>query len=446
MSTDSFDLLVIGGGSGGVRAARLAGERGMKVAIIEADAWGGTCVNRGCVPKKLLVQAAHFAEDFEDAAGFGWSVEETTFDWGTLRRGMERYIRYLNGIYVHLLERSGVNLFQGHATLEGPHQVAVNGRLLQAEHILIATGSEPVVPEVPGHELAITSDQAFTLPSLPDRVAIVGGGYIAVEFAGIFHGLGSRTTLCYRGPLFLRGFDRPCREHLAAEMRHKGIGLRFDCRVRMLERRDDGIRLHFEEGGELVVDQVLYATGREPRTRGLGLERIGVALDDYGAIEVDEFYRSSVPSIHAIGDIINRGNLTPVALAEAAILIADLNGERPEPLDYETIPTAVFSQPALAAVGLTEEAAREQHRRVRVFSGDFRPLRHGLSGRSERSLVRLVVDEESDRVLGAHMVAPEAPEILQGLAIAVRAGLTKAQIDATIGIHPTAAEEFVSLR
>ncbi|RME34563.1 MAG: glutathione-disulfide reductase [Gammaproteobacteria bacterium] len=359
---------------------------------------------------------------------------------------MERYIRYLNGVYVRLLERAGVERIEGRATLEGADRVSVNGRSLRAGQILIATGSRPVVPDIPGHELAITSDEAFTLPALPPRVAIVGGGYIAVEFAGIFNGLGSRTTLCYRGPLFLRGFDRPCREHLAREMREKGVDLRFDSRVRALERRGHAIRLHFEEGGELEVDQVLYATGRAPRTEGLGLERAGVVLDDYGAIEVDDCYRSSVPSILAIGDVINRVALTPVALAEAAFVVALLAGERPQPLDYGTIPTAVFSQPALASVGLTEEAARERHTRIRVYSGDFRPLRHGLSGRTERSLVRLVVDAQSDRVLGAHMVAPEAPEIMQGLAIAVRAGLTKAQFDATIGIHPTAAEEFVTLR
>lgn len=446
MDDYDVDLFVIGGGSGGVRAARMAAALGARVALAEERHLGGTCVNVGCVPKKLLVYAAHFAEAFEDAAGFGWSVPRHELDWSRLIGNKDREIARLNGVYRRLLDDAGVVIHDARARLVDAHTVAIAGRSLRARHILLATGSWPVVPEIPGREHAITSNEAFFLERLPQRLVVVGGGYIAVEFAGIFNGLGVQTTLCYRGPLFLRGFDGDLRGHLALEMTKRGIELRFETEVREIRRIPDGLQLRLQNGESLETDTVMYATGRAPNTRDLGLDAAGVVTNAKGAVEVDGQYRSSVPSVFAIGDVTDRLNLTPVATAEGMALARTLFAGVPTTVDYDNVPTCVFSQPNLAAVGLSEEAARERGLEVSVYRSSFRPMLHTLSGRDERALVKLVVDQASDRVLGAHMVGPEAGEIIQGLAVAIKAGATKTIVDQTIGIHPTLAEEFVTLR
>ncbi len=441
-----FDLLTIGAGSGGVRASRIAAGYGARVAVAEQGRLGGTCVNLGCIPKKLLYYASHFAEDFADAAAYGWSVGERSFDWGRLIAAKDREIARLNGVYRRLLEQSGVAILEGRAMLQAPHEVRVGGRRVTAEHVVIATGSRPSRPDEPGSELAVTSDEMFHLPELPRQVAIVGGGYIAVEFAGILHGLGARVTQLYRGPLFLRGFDDDVRAALAEEMRKKGIDLRFDAPVERIERCDGGLRVALRGGEAVSADLVLCATGRVPNTRGLGLEACGVELRPNGAVVVDELSRSTVPGIHAIGDATDRINLTPVAIHEGAALATTLFGGRPVRPDHTGVPSAVFSQPSVAAVGLTETEARRRLASVDVYRSRFRPLKHTLTGREETTLMKLVVDGATDRVVGCHMVGPDAGEIIQGLAVALRCGATKAQLDATVGIHPTAAEEFVTMR
>jgi len=446
MSGYNYDLFVIGAGSGGVRAARTAGALGAKVAIAEDRFYGGTCVNVGCVPKKLLVYASHFAEEFEDAAGFGWTVGERSFDWGTLIANKDAEIERLNGIYERLLKNSGVEVLWGRATVVDGHTVEVEGRRITAEHILVATGGRPFVPEFPGHEHASMSDDMFHLDRMPERVVVVGGGYIAVEFAGIFSGLGAEVTQLYRGPHFLRGFDDDVRHFLCDEMRKKGIDVRFNATIVRIEKREGDLCAELEDGTEIPADMILYATGRVPNTGGLGLEEAGVRLGDKGAIAVDQAFRSSVPSIHAIGDVIDRMQLTPVALAEGMWLARHLFGEAPAPFDYDNIPSAVFSQPTIGTVGLTEAKARSTCGDVDIYTSEFRPMKHTLSGRDERTLMKLIVDRASDRVVGAHMVGPDAGEIVQGIAIALKCGATKAQFDATIGIHPTAAEEFVTMR
>jgi len=446
MPTYDYDLFVIGAGSGGVRAARMSAQYGARVAIVEERYLGGTCVNVGCVPKKLLVYGAHVHEELEDAAGFGWSVPPATFDWPTLIRNKNAEIKRLNGAYESVLSKAGVRILDGRGVLLDPHTVEVNGKRHTAAHILVATGGWPMKPDVPGMEHAITSNEAFFLDRLPPRVLIGGGGYIAVEFAGIFNGLGSHVTQLYRGPLFLRGFDDDARGFLAAEMRKKGIDLRFNMNLRRLDKLPGGaLRATLLDGSTVETDAMLCAMGRAPNTRGIGLAEAGVRLTDRGAIAVDEHYRSSVPSIHALGDVIDRVQLTPVAIAEAMVLAKHLFGGGAAPLNYANIPSTVFSQPALGAVGLTEAQAAQQHR-IQVFITDFRPMKHTLSGRDERTLMKLIVDQDTDRVLGAHMVGPEAGEIIQGLAIALTCGATKAQFDATVGIHPTAAEEWVTMR
>lgn len=447
MSYD-FDLFVIGAGSGGVRAARFAAGFGARVAVAESRYLGGTCVNVGCVPKKLLVYGAHFAEDFEQAGGFGWSLGEANFDWATLIANKNREIQRLNGIYRNLLVNSGVSLFEGHARILDAHTVEVNGQRHSAEHILIATGGWPQIPDIPGREHAISSNEAFFLEKLPKRVLVVGGGYIAVEFASIFHGLGAQVTQLYRGELFLRGFDGAVRRHLKEELSKKGIDLQFNADIERIERQTDGsLDATLKDGRVLQADCVFYATGRRPMLDDLGLENVEVKLDKRGFIAVDEQFQTSTPSILAIGDVIGRVQLTPVALAEGMAVARRLfKPEQYRPLDYRMIPTAVFSLPNIGTVGLSEEQAVAAGHRVQIFESRFRPMKLTLTECQERTLMKLVVDADSDRVLGCHMVGPEAGEIVQGLAIALKAGATKQVFDETIGVHPSAAEEFVTLR
>jgi glutathione reductase (NADPH) len=446
MAAFDYDLFTIGAGSGGVRASRMSAGLGARVAVAEERDLGGTCVNVGCIPKKLFAYAAHFREDFEDAAGFGWSSGERRFSWRTLLENKDREIARLNGVYAKLLDEAGVTRIEGRAVIVDPHTVEVAGSRFTAENILIATGSWPSLPPVEGVEHAITSNEAFHLERLPSRAIIVGGGYIAVEFAGIFHGLGVDVVQLYRGPLFLRGFDDDVRSTLAAEMVKKGIDLRFDATVAKIEKRGGGVVATLAAGERLAADLILYATGRHPLTRELGLEAAGVELDAAGAVVVDAVSRSSVPSIWAVGDVTNRINLTPVAIHEGMALARTLFGGQPTRPDHEDVASAVFSQPPIGSVGLTEAAARERYGDIVVFRSRFRPLKHTLSGRDEQTMMKLLVDRASDRVVGCHLVGPDAAEIIQGLAIAVKCRATKAQFDATIGVHPTAAEEFVTMR
>ena len=447
MSYD-VDLFVIGAGSGGVRAARFAAGFGARVAVAESRYLGGTCVNVGCVPKKLLVYAAHAHEEFAQAESFGWSQQQPAFDWPTLIANKNREITRLNGIYRTLLVNSGVSVLTGHARLIDAHTVEVEGQRYTAKHILIATGGWPQVPDIPGKELAITSNEAFFLPTLPKRVLVVGGGYIAVEFASIFHGLGAQTTLLYRGDLFLRGFDQAVRHHLRDEMLKKALDLQFNSDITRLQKQADGSLLAtLQDGRVLETDCVFYATGRRPMLDNLGLENVAITLDKRGYVEVDEHYRSSEPSILAIGDVIGRVQLTPVALAEGMAVARQLfRPEEYRPVDYQLIPTAVFSLPNIGTVGLSEEQARAAGHAVKVFESRFRPMKLTLGDSQEKTLMKLVVDSQTDRVLGCHMVGPEAAEIIQGLAVAIRAGATKQVFDETLGIHPSAAEEFVTMR
>ncbi|OWQ40697.1 glutathione-disulfide reductase [Pseudomonas lactis] len=443
-----FDLYVIGAGSGGVRAARFAAGFGAKVAVAESRYLGGTCVNVGCVPKKLLVYGAHFAEDFEQASGFGWSLGEANFDWATLIANKDREINRLNGIYRNLLVNSGVTLHEGHARLVDAHQVEINGERFTAKHILIATGGWPQIPEIPGREHAIGSNEAFFLKELPKRVLVVGGGYIAVEFAGIFHGLGAQTSLLYRGDLFLRGFDGSVRKHLQEELTRRGLDLQFNADIERIDKQADGsLKATLKDGRVLEADCVFYATGRRPMLDNLGLENTGVKLDERGFVAVDDLYQTAEPSILAIGDVIGRVQLTPVALAEGMAVARRLfKPEQYRPVDYANIATAVFSLPNIGTVGLTEEDARKHGHNVQIFESRFRPMKLTLTDCQEKTLMKLVVDADTDKVLGCHMVGPDAGEIVQGLAIALKAGATKQHFDETIGVHPTAAEEFVTMR
>jgi glutathione reductase (NADPH) len=446
MAQYDYDLFTIGAGSGGVRASRVSAGFGAKVAVAEERYLGGTCVNVGCIPKKLLVYASHFSEDFNDAAGYGWTMGERRFDWVKLIANKNKEIERLNGVYRKLLVDSGVEIIEDHAEVIDSHTVAVHGKKITARYILVAVGSWPMIPKFPGSEYAITSNEAFYLPSLPERVIVVGGGYIGVEFAGIFHGLGARTTQLYWEELFMRGFDDDIRKTLADEMRKRGIDLRFKADIAKIEKNKLALTATLTNGSTIEADQILYATGRLSKTPSLGLENAGVKLKTNGAVVVDEYSKSSVESLYAIGDCTDRMMLTPVAIAEAMAVANTLFNDKPTKPSYLNVPTAVFSTPTCGTVGLTEKEAREQNYRSDVYRTAFKPLKHTLTGSEERTMMKLVVDQTTDKVLGCHMVGADAGEIIQGVAIALNCGATKAQFDATIGIHPTAAEEFVTMR
>lgn len=443
-----FDLIVIGAGSGGVRLARMSAANGAKVAVVESRYLGGTCVNVGCVPKKLFVYGSHAGEDIEDAAGYGWSLpqDQVRFDWARLVANKNAEIDRLNGVYARMLENAGVTVINGTATLDDPHTVVVGDQRFSAKHITVATGSWPVIPDVPGKECLLSSNEMFYLPQLPRQAVIWGGGYISVEFAGILAGLGVETILLYRGDLFLRGFDNDIRQFMVPELEKKGVELRFGVTIESVETVNTQYRIHLSDGTQLTTGLVMAATGRRALVDSLGLEALGVEMTDSGHVAVDKHFQTSVPSITALGDVIGTPQLTPVALGQGTVLSRRLFGDGQGEMDYISIPTAVFCQPNIGTVGLTEEEAREAGHRLRIYRSEFKPMKHTLSGRNERAMMKLVVDDESDRVLGAHMVGPDAGEITQGLAVAIKAGATKAQFDSTVGIHPTSAEEFVTMR
>ncbi|MGZ5884355.1 MAG: glutathione-disulfide reductase [Burkholderiaceae bacterium] len=446
MSTYDYDLFTIGGGSGGVRASRFASQYGAKVALAEKSDLGGTCVNLGCIPKKLMSYAAHYHGDFADAAGFGWQLGEATFEWVTLIASKDREIARLNGVYRSTLQKAGVEVIEGHATIEDAHTVVVNGRRITARHILIATGGRPTPPTFPGCEHGITSDEFFHLHALPQRAVIAGGGYIAVELASILNGLGSKVTLIHRGNQLLRTMDHDLGTVLATEMSKKGVDIVFDTVIESMTVEGEVRRVQLSGGKTIDAECVLFATGRHANTAALGLERVGVMTRENGSIVVDEHFKSSVDSIFAIGDVIERVALTPVALAEGMMVADNLFHKGERRMSYENIPTAVFSHPNVATVGMTEEEARKQYGVVTIFKSEFKALKHTLSGSTERTFMKLVVDADSDRVLGLHMVGADAGELVQGFAVALQCHATKAQFDATIGIHPTVAEEFVTMR
>jgi glutathione reductase (NADPH) len=444
-----FDLFVIGAGSGGVRAARLAAMSGAKVAVAEESRVGGTCVIRGCIPKKFMVYASEFSTHFKTSEGYGWSPSQAKFDWATFLARKDMEIARLSGVYLVNLENAGARMIHTRATFADAHTLVLEGQdqPVTAEKILIATGASPTLPEdVPGIEHAITSNEAFHLDQLPKSVVIGGGGYIAVEFAGIFNGLGVDTTLVYRGPILLRGFDDDVREHATREMERRGLKVIVGCHQTSLEKTADGVISHLSSGRTLTSDVTLFATGRAPNTQGLNLEAAGVAVNARGAVEVDEFSRTSVPNIWAVGDVTDRINLTPVAIREAAAFAETEFRGRPTRFDHEHVASAVFSQPPVGAVGLTEAQARQAGGKVVIYRSAFRPMKGTFYGGDERMLVKLVVDAESERILGCHIVGPDAPEMIQMAAIAVKMGVTKRQWDDTCAVHPTAAEELVTLR
>jgi glutathione reductase (NADPH) len=446
--THDFDLFVIGGGSGGVRAARIAASHGAKVAIAEADRFGGTCVIRGCVPKKLLVYASRYRDAFEDSRGFGWSIGETAFDWAKLIQAKDAEIARLEGIYRDMLAKAGVRIFTTRASLKGRHEVNLEteGYHVRAKYILIATGGQPFVPGIPGAKLAITSNEAFHLDKLPSSIAIVGGGFIAAEFAGIFSGLGVPVTLLYRGEQILRGFDRDLRGGLAEAMRRRGIDVRTETDITAIAKDGDGCVSTLTRGEPLRTGLVMMATGRKPNTHSLGLDKAGVATGPGGEVIVDQDSKSSVDSIYAVGDVTNRVNLTPVAIREGHAFADTMFGGESVRVDHSLYPAAVFSTPEVATVGLTEEAARAAHGRIDIYKTQFRPIGYALAGRKERMMMKLVVDGETGRVLGCHVLGPHSAEIVQMAAIALGMGATKAQFDATMALHPTEAEELVTMR
>lgn len=441
-----YDLCVIGGGPGGVRAARLAARAGLRVVLIERGPLGGTCVNLGCIPKKLFVYAAHYAEDFADARAFGWSLGTPTFDWSVLRSAKDAAIQRLNGVYARLLAEAGCRVINATARLQTAQEVVVGEERIHARHLLVATGGRALRPDIPGAGLGVISDDIFHLDALPPRAAVVGGGYTAVEMACILLGLGVAVTLVTRTDTPMRGFDDDLRHALAHVLAQRGMTLLPGRETLAVEHAGAVRRLRFGDGSQLEAELVLFATGRAPYTAGLGLEALGMPLSPTGAIPVDDRYQSPVPGIGAVGDVLGRAGLTPVAIAEATAYVAHLTGASTEGVDYVGLPTAVFSQPPMASVGLSEEAARAAGHRLRIFRNEFRALRTAISARAEKSLVKLVVDADTDRVLGAHLLGPEADEIIQGFAVALRCGATKRDFDRTIAVHPTLAEEFVTLR
>lgn len=446
MASYDYDLFVIGVGSGGVRAARMSAAYGARVATAEEKYMGGTCVNVGCVPKKLFVYASHFSEQYHHAEGFGWEGVDPGFHWQTLLHNKNKEITRLNGIYKGLLDNAGVTHYDGRARIVDEHHISINDQLLSVDKILIATGGWPTVPAFEGREHVITSNEAFFLEALPKRCLVVGGGYIAVEFAGIFKGMGVDTTLSYRGPLFLRGFDLDIRETVRDEMTKKGIDLQFDSRVRRISRKGKGFTVEFEGGDTLQTGLVLYATGRAPAVQDLGLENVPVKTGDAGAILVDDDFRTSVPNIFALGDVTGRIQLTPVAIEEAMCFAStQFKGER-RLVDYDNIATAIFCQPNVGTVGLTEEEARAQHGDLDIYKSSFRPMKHTLTGSDEKAMMKIIVARATDKVLGVHIVGDEAGELIQGIAIAMKAGMTKAVLDSTMAIHPTSAEELVTMR
>lgn len=452
MSEPSVDLVVVGAGSGGVRAARLAAQRGARVVVAESGPTGGTCVNVGCIPKKLYSYAATYGEGFEEAAGYGWSAPTPLFDWAQLKTRRAAEISRLNGIYEGLLAGSGVRLVRGRARIDGPTCVTIaradgaGDETVHTRHILVATGGHPLRPVLPGAKWAVVSDEMFDLPEFPRRLVVVGAGYIACEMASIFHGLGAEVTQLVRGPALLRGFDDDIARFLALEMGKKGVQLKFGRQPVAIERSAAGLLVELDDGSVLLADTVLMATGRGPNTAGLGLAEAGVRLRSNGSVCADEMGRSNLPSVHAVGDVTDGPQLTPVALAQAAVVVDRLFGSGERRFDASLVPTAVFTHPNVGTIGMSEAVARERHGALRIFRSDFKPLRHTLSGSSERCLMKLVVDAASDRVLGLHMVGADAGEIIQGFAVAMGMGATKAQFDATLGIHPTMAEEFVTMR
>jgi len=441
-----FDLFVIGAGSGGVRASRIAASHGATVAIAEEYRYGGTCVIRGCVPKKLFVYASHFSEDFEDAASFGWTLSNVSFDWQTLIKNKDIEIDRLNGIYINLLDSAGVRRYDGRARLRDAHTIEMGDRIITTEHILLATGGTPTFPDVPGIEHAISSNEAFHLDYLPEHITIIGGGYIAVEFAGIFKGLGRAVTQLYRGEQILRGFDWDVRNHLSKEIQKKGIDLRTKTNVTAIEKTDNGYRLSLTTGETMDTNLIMYATGRHPNSSDLGLEEIGVELTTNGAVKVDEWSQTNIPNIHAVGDLTDRVALTPVALMEGHAYADTVFGNISRKPDHVDVPSAVFSQPSVGSVGLTEELALEQIGNIDVYKSTFTPMKHTLTPSLEQTLMKLIVDAKTDRVVGCHVVGPDAAEMVQGIGIALRCNATKAQFDTTVGIHPSAAEELVTMR
>jgi glutathione reductase (NADPH) len=443
-----YDLFVIGAGSGGVRAARLAAELGARVGIAEEYRIGGTCVIRGCVPKKLLVYGSRYASEFADAGGFGWTYRDLHFDWPTLIRNVRREVDRLNGVYTRTLENAGVDKFLTRAALESPHEIKLADRdgTLSVKTVLVATGGHPAVPDVPGKEHLITSNECFELEQLPASIVIIGAGYIGMEFASIFCGLGVAVTVLYRGEQILRDFDMDLRDGLAEAMRDRGVDLRMNTEIASIEKEGDGYRVHLKRGGSVTADLVMAATGRAPNTSGFGLQQIGVELGWDGRLVVDEFSKSSVDNIYAVGDVTHRVNLTPVAVHEATAFAETLFNNRPTPVDHTFIPTAVFSQPEIGTVGLSEEAARELHPNVDVYKAQFRPLKSMISGRDEKMLMKLVIDADSDKVLGCHILGADAAEIVQMMAIPLNLGVTKEQLDLTMALHPSAAEELVTMR
>ena len=446
MASYDYDLITIGAGSGGVRASRLAGSYGAKVAVIEEVREGGTCVLRGCVPKKLLVYGSHVPEEVEDAAGYGWKVDGLSHDWGALIDAKNRELDRLHGIYVKLLDNANVDRYHGRGTIVDAHTVAVGDKRLTAERILVAVGGWPTMPEVPGIEYAITSNEALELRTRPERIVVVGSGYIAVEFAGIYNGFGSKVDLVFRADKVLRGFDEDVRDTLTDEMAKKGINIVAKTLPERIEKTASGVRVHMNDGSVIEADQIMYATGRAPNTAGLGLEEVSVALTRNGAIKVNEWSQSSVPSIYAVGDVTDRINLTPVAIAEGRCFAETVYNNNPMSADHDDVPSAVFSRPPIGSVGLPEHEAREKYGEIDVYVAGFRPMKYTLTENTERGMQKLIVDRASQRVVGAHMVGVDAAEIIQGIGIAVKMKATKADFDATVGIHPTAAEEFVTMR